>query len=365
MGTPIHGGDIVSARERITGRIIDFSANLNPMGMPPGVVRALQEATPEFAAYPDPQCRALTARLAEVWQVPKEYIVCGNGAADMIYRLVYALRPRKAMIVVPTFTEYQQALESIGCAIAHHHVWATSNFVLTDSILKNITSELDVVFLCNPNNPTGHVADQTLMRKILARCVTCGVLLVVDECFNEFLDDGAEDSVIDLTSSFPNLFVLRAFTKIYAMAGLRLGYCVCSHGALLERMKMCGQPWSVSTPAQIAGLAALDDQRYLQATHRLIAEERDYLINALTGLGFKVIGSKANFIFFKLSCTMPPLVEQLEEKGIVVRTCEDFVGLDENYYRIAVRTHEENSILIQALAEILSKPEMIRLPVEE
>lgn len=352
MGKTIHGGDILSAQERINGRILDFSANLNPLGLPPGIVNALQNNVDSFTTYPDPFCRRLRCALAKKKQVPYEYIMCGNGAAELIYLLVNAIKPQKAMVVVPTFTEYQQALESVGCTVAHHHVWETSNFKVSETILSTITPQLDMLFICNPNNPTGEIVEQTLLRKILARCFSCGVTLVVDECFNNFLDEPEENSIIDLTDTFPNLFVLRAFTKIYAMAGLRLGYSVCSNKDLLEKMNECRAPWSVSTPAQVAGLAALGEKDYLKSTASLIQEERAYLKEELRDLGFKVMGSHANFIFFRLFDGMGEIKGKLEKGGILIRSCGDFAGLDEGYYRIAVRTHNENEMLIDALRVI-------------
>ena len=347
----VHGGDIYSAKERIEGEIIDFSANINPLGLPQSVKEALGNAMDAFSHYPDPICRELVKELAESEQVRQEHILCGNGAADLIFRAVWAMRPRSALIAVPTFSEYEQALTACGCKVDYFELKAESGFQVTEELLEHIQPQTDIVFLCNPNNPTGQLTEQKLLERILARCASCGALLVVDECFRDFLDEPMQNSMNGWVDSFPNLMILRAFTKHYAMAGLRLGYCLCSNPPLLERMVQCGQPWSVSVPAQIAGLAALQDRDYLEKSRELITQERTYLKESFARLQIPVIGSQANYLFFRCE---QPLSEALEGCGILIRSCANYRGLDESYYRIAVKSHADNEKLVAALTAVLS-----------
>ena len=351
----VHGGDIYSAKERIEGEIIDFSANINPLGLPQSVKEALGNAMDAFSHYPDPICRELVKELAESEQVRQEHILCGNGAADLIFRAVWAMRPRSALIAVPTFSEYEQALTACGCKVDYFELKAENGFQLTEELLEHIQPQTDIVFLCNPNNPTGQLTEQKLLERILARCASCGALLVVDECFRDFLDEPMQNSMNGWVESFPNLMILRAFTKHYAMAGLRLGYCLCSNPPLLERMTQCGQPWSVSVPAQIAGLAALQDRDYLERSRELITQERRYLKESFMRLQIPVIGSQANYIFFYLP-EIPELQQELEKSGILIRSCDNYRGLERGYYRIAVRTHAENERLVAALEAVLQPP---------
>ena len=227
-------------------------------------------------------------------QIAPEHILCANGAAELIFRLVQAIRPRCALVVAPTFAEYEQALNGCSCRVEYHLLKEEQDFVLDDSVLEKIHPHTGIVFLCNPNNPTGQLVDQKLLERILVRCSSCGALLVVDECFRDFLEDCDGNSMKGWVEEFPNLLILRAFTKHFAMAGLRLGYCLCANPPLLERMAGLGQPWGVSVPAQIAGVAALSDTDYLHRTRELIAQERDYLKQQLSKLPVRVIGSQAN-----------------------------------------------------------------------
>ena len=182
-----HGGDWAGYRAQYGHDALDFSANVSPLGLPQGVANAIAAALPHADRYPDPLCRALRAKLAPHEGIPSESILCGNGAADLIFRLAWAAKPRTALVTAPTFAEYAAALESAGCAVRRHFLQAAVDFAVTDSILSSITPEVDMVFLCQPNNPTGQLTPLPLVERILRRCEACGALLVVDECFLDFL----------------------------------------------------------------------------------------------------------------------------------------------------------------------------------
>ena len=210
---------------------------------------------------------------------------------------------------------------------------------------------MDMVFLCQPNNPTGRTIPRPLLLELLARCKEIGALLAVDECFLDFLDDPAAFTLAGALAEYPNLLILRSFTKLYAMAGVRLGYCLSSDPLLLNAMVSAGPPWAVSSLAQAAGLAALEEAEYVQRTRTLIQTERPRLVTHLEGLGLRVIPGEANFLLFRCDA---PLSAPLGQAGILLRGCGNYRGLDATWYRAAVRSHEDNVLLIQAIKEVLA-----------
>ncbi len=343
-----HGGDWAGYEEKYAKTPMDFSANTSPFGMPGRVREAAAASLDRADRYPDPACRALRCGLAERYGLAPEDILCGNGAADLIDRLCLALRPGRALITAPTFTEYRTALARVGCEVRAAVLDEENDFRLDARFLEAITPDLDAVILCEPNNPTGQITDRALLEAVAARCDAMDILLVLDECFVDFLEAPEAHSMLRETVRH-RLLILRAFTKFYGMAGLRLGWCVCGDRALLEHMREAGQPWPVSIPAQAGGLAALAEGSYAARLRALIGQERPRLTRALEDCGCRVIPGCANFLLFYDAC--PGVAERLAERGVLLRRCDDFEGLEAGWYRIAVRTPGENDALIQALKE--------------
>lgn len=347
-----HGGDIVGARAIWKGKLLDFSANLNPLGMPESVRKAAEDAVREAIHYPDPLCRELCAAIARRDNVTPEQVLCGNGAADLVFRLAFSQRPRRVLVTAPTFSEYEDAVRAAGGEVVYHRLTPENDFDLTEAVLDDLDDSLDMAFFCTPNNPTGRLINRDLMLRILERCREKGIRVVVDECFLSLSDPGEQVSLAGELESFSNLVLLRAFTKSYAIPGLRLGYCLSADTALLDGLSRCAQPWSVSGPAQAAGLAALAEPEYPARARQLIAVERSWLIDALRGLGLRVCPSQVNYILFRA-----PGVDDLKERllvhGVLIRSCANYVGLGSDYYRVAVRPHRENEGLIGAMKEVL------------
>jgi threonine-phosphate decarboxylase len=339
-----HGGDIYGN----PGVTLDFSVNTNPLGLPEEVRCALQSRVEEFARYPDPHCRELRGAIAAFESVPADWILCGNGAADLIYRLCYAMKPQKALVCAPTFSEYERALQQVGCQVEYHILAEANQFALTEKILMQLTPGIDMIFLCHPNNPTGSLIPLDLMERILNRAQENKTLTVIDECFLDFTDgESAKRNLRDM----PGLVVLKAFTKMYSMAGLRLGYLLCSDANVINKTNAAAQCWSVSVPAQIAGVAALSLSDWQDRTRRHITEERRLLSEKLSSLGITVFPSDANFLLLRYA---KPLYESLLQKGILIRKCENFKGLDKFYYRIGVKTRLDNIRLVEAVKEIIN-----------
>ncbi len=338
-----HGGDIYTNAEIH----LDFSVNVNPLGMPEAARRALFAAADALIRYPDPQCRALRKALAEKYGIAPEAILCGNGAADMIFRVCACLKPKKALTLAPTFSEYERPVKLFGGEMAEYRLKEADGFALTDDILEAPTPDAELFFLCNPNNPTGRLAPFDLLRRVTEVCAKNGTLLMVDECFLEFTGG---PSMVPLLKEFPNLLILNAFTKLYALAGLRLGYLLCADTALLSRVAAFGAEWSVSAAAQAAGLGSLEEPTWAERTRSLVRAERNFMRESLTALGLSVSPADANFLLLKSPL---PLHEPLKKRGILVRNCANFTGLNEQFIRIGLKTREENEALLQALKVVL------------
>ncbi len=341
-----HGGDLYTQPIQL-----DFSANTNPFGTPESVRRAVIESVDMLNQYPDPYCRELTAALADFEKLPQKYILCGCGAAELIFSFCTAVKPKNALELAPTFSEYSAALESVECEVERYLLNKENNFLLTENFLEFLqNSDCEAIFLCNPNNPTGQTIEPALLEKIVQVCSEKGIRLFLDECFLDFSDQGRDLSVKGMLETYHSLFILKAFTKSYGMAGLRLGYCLSADEGLLRAMGRSVQPWNVSLPAQKAGVAALRETQFLERTREEIQTQRRWLQDRFKKMGFYVCPAQANYL---LLYHKVPIVERLAEKGILVRDCSNYHGLEHGWLRVAIRKEEENRILIDTIESIL------------
>lgn len=340
----IHGGNVYQYQN-----CVDFSANCNPLGTPESVKNAIIESLSHINDYPQVGCAPLKETIAQYEGVEKSEVICGNGAAELIFSLCRALKPKKALLPAPTFAEYEQALTSVGCSCSHFFLKEEQNFSMDDSFLKEIAKEFNIIFLCNPNNPTGILTKREFLVKVLEKCREHSVFLVVDECFLDFVKEPESYTLKGVLKEYPNLFLLKAFTKRYAMAGVRLGYGLTANRELLEKMESVTQPWNVSSLAQAAGLAALKEREYVKQGRETVFREQEFLKKEMKALGFQVFPSEANYIFFKGEKN---LFEKCVEKGILIRDCSNYPGLKSGFFRIAVKSHEDNKTLLRVLKEI-------------
>lgn len=343
MNDYTHGGEIYGKNIRL-----DYSVNTNPLGMPERVRRAAEEAVRESFRYPDGLCTELRQAIAGAEGLEADRIICGNGASDLIYRYAFAVKARRALIPAPAFSEYEKAFALAGTEIVRYPLREEEGFALDEGILS-AAERADVTVLCSPDNPAGGLADRGLLSRLLEKTEAQGKRLLFDECFMELAGCGKEYSMLSLAGERRGLFVLRAFTKTYAMAGLRLGYGVTGDERLLASMREAGAPWSVSVVAQRAGIAALGEADYLFRAVSLIKRERDYLTAGLAGLGCTVYPSRANYILFR---SEEPLYDRLLSQGILIRRCGNYPGLDESYYRICVGLHGDNEELLRIMKDI-------------
>lgn len=345
-----HGGDWAGFKREYGFEPLDFSANVSPLGVPSSVVKAITDAAEEADKYPDPLCRDLSDQIASYEGVPSEDVICGNGAADIIFRFAAYMKGKRCLVTAPTFSEYETALTANGCEVKRYRLLEENGFRVDRGFLAEITDDIDIVFLCEPNNPTGVTSGREFLMEALSTCEKHDAVLVIDECFNEFIDDPQSQTMKKALDSTRNLLILKAFTKVFAMAGVRLGYGLCSNREIIEGIRRSGQPWAVSGLAQAAGIAALKEPEYVTRLSKMVKRERAFLFEGLTDLGLTVIPGEANYLLFKAP---GDLEQKMREKGILIRDCSNYPGLGDGWFRTAVRTREDNEILLEKMKKVL------------
>lgn len=330
-----HGGDVY--RNPIE---YDFSINVNPLGMPLASIQAAHEGIVLTGRYPDYRAEQLCRAIAKAQNIPADRIIPGNGAAELLYALGQTI-PGKALAIAPTFTGYAEAVAAGGGEMSY-----AGN---EQELIEKLDDSIRLVFLCNPNNPTGTLFTREQILRVLAKAEAMQAYVCVDECFLPFLEEEALYSMLPYLAKHPRLLVLRAFTKIYCMAGLRLGYLACGDTELQSRIRAKLQPWNTSIPAQMAGIAALSDTEYLAKTRENLQAERAYLVPRLRELVAEVYDGYGNFLLFR---DEPDLKERMLDVGVLIRACGDFEGLDDTYFRIGIRSHSENQEFIRRLVRV-------------
>ncbi len=337
-----HGGDVFENQIDL-----DFSININPLGMPSEVAKAIKNAVSTADIYPDFKARKLVAAISKKHAVKEECVVVGNGASELILAIART-GVKRGVIIQPTFSEYAESLAKAGVEFENFVMSGDLQFSLCD--VGKIPA-CDICFLCSPNNPTGRLVRLDAVAKLAARLEKTGGVLVLDECFMDF---AAGESCVSIFEKHPNIIAIRALTKSHAMAGVRLGYLLCGKEEYARKIKGQLPMWNVSHLAQRGGEAALDCCDFADML-QVVESGRAYLSESLSGLGFEVYKSDANFILFKAGFD---LKTPLLQRGILIRDAGNFVGLCENTFRICVSVKEKNEILIQNIKEIISEREL-------
>jgi len=353
MFTSNHGGNIREAAA-LAGvnpeTLIDFSANINPLGMPATLKRALMENLELAQRYPDPDYVALHQALAKHHQVPQRWLMAGNGETELIFQLLAHLAPRHALLLTPGFAEYRRVLSRVGCRISDYPLTEADGWQPDDRLVAALTADLDCLILCTPNNPTGLMPDRRLMQAIVSRCAELGIALVVDEAFIDFMPNAA--GCTGWLAENPHLWVLRSLTKFYAIPGLRLGYVINSDEQQVAALRAGREPWTINAFAALAGEIVLNDEAYQQATFQWLETERPFLLQALNALPeITVWQGEANYLFFRYDGDKD-LQRGLLAQRILIRSCANYPGLDKRYFRVAVKSRADNEALITALTDI-------------
>ena len=350
-----HGGNIISiARQRGFSPVesIDFSASINPLGLSQKVKEAIIGALDDLVHYPDNDCNELILTLADVHGVPAEYFAIANGSTEIIYNLPALLPGKSALIISPSFSEYSYALLQHHCEVRHLILSPRNNFALNLEVLGNALQEdYDALYLCNPGNPSGMLYPREVVKQVYALCRETDTFLVLDEAFMDFCEEASAKEVI-ITSDHG--IVLRSMTKFYGIPGLRLGYAM-ADPTIIERLTAMGGPWRVNTLAQVAGVTALRDGDYTKHSVEYITRLRNDLSQGLSCFPqLTVYPSSANFLLVEINSdiTSTELKERLMKKMILIRDCSTFAGLSNSFFRVAVRTEQENARLLACLKEI-------------
>ena len=366
----IHGGQVYQLAKQL-GRpvdaLIDFSASMNPLGPPASVVQAMGNAVHECQHYPDPYSEDLRARLAQEHGIAGESILVGNGSAELIRILPQALALRHALIVGPTFSEFENSLRLAGARCTFVHAVSTQRYAPSLARVSEILEEWRLspnkkgrkevannhaVFVCNPNSPTGRRISLRDLRQMVRQVDRVGCWMVVDEAF---IDWCPSHSLIKDITQYRRLIVLRSFTKFFAMPGIRLGYAA-GEPEVIESIRKHLPPWSVNHVAQVAGMAALEDSRFRQRSQRFMQQERsDFMAKLRTIPGLRLIPSQANFVMVEVpsGCITQNIVARLQEQGILVRDCQTFSGVTQPALRFGVRLRRDNHRLVQVLKKVL------------
>ncbi|EPD8844103.1 threonine-phosphate decarboxylase CobD [Listeria monocytogenes] len=355
--TASHGGNYneLAKQHGLTKEmVLDFSANINPLGVPASLKQTITTNLDKLVEYPEPDYLALRARIASFHQLDLANVIPGNGATELIFGIAKVTKAQKVLVLAPTFAEYERAF--FDAEIVYAELTKETNFAAAASVLTMLEQDLDIeaVCLCNPNNPTGQLISQKEMVEIANLCEKRNIYLIIDEAFMDFLEENEAISMINYLERFPHVAIIRAFTKFFAIPGLRLGYLLTKNNLLAEALLQMREPWSINTFADLAGQILLEDKTYIKQTYQWIHKEREFLYTGLCEFPeLTVFEPSVNYIFFHLEKPFD-LRKELLLKGIFIRSCANYRGLTENYYRVAVRSRADNRQLLTALEVIFS-----------
>ena len=357
----VHGGEVWEIAKE-TGLsvedLVDFSSSINPLGPSPRALEAIKNSFDKLTLYPDSNSTALREALAcHFGKINKNNVIMGNGSTELIYLFaqVFLKRGDVALVAAPSFGEYANAIIRSGGKPKHLKLTQDFQFEL-DAFLEEM-KDAKTIFLCNPNNPTSILIPDNILERIVEKALEEDVVILLDEDFIEFVEDEKRHSFVNRIDRFPNVFVLRTFTKFYGLTGLRVGYGIADEETIevFSRAKM---PWNVNSLAEAAAMVALADEEHSRRTMEVVKEQKKFLSNELSRIdGFSVFPADTNFILIdvrKTGVRASQLREKMIRQGLLVRDCSSFMGLDAFYVRVAVRTRRENERLLDAFRKVLT-----------
>jgi len=358
MKTETHGGNIYKIEEEYgysLDEILDYSANINPIGLSPKIEKTIMGTMDLLLHYPDPQYRSTCIAIAKHHGIPVEYIIPGNGATELIFLYCRVRKPKKSLILSPTFSEYEKALRESGSEIVLHELREKDGFIPDfDEIISEINSSFDLVTICNPNNPTGVLCDREDILKLSKHCESTGTQIMIDESFLEFRHDEDERTVISENQP-GNLFILRSMTKIFAMPGLRMGYAVTSDKKIAEEINSAKEPWTINIFAARVAEKMIEDSDYLMETRDFISDEIEYIKERLKEIDWlKSYPPTVNYFLARIEngLSAQELRERMIKDKVLIRDASNFHFLDDSYVRFAIKDRKSNERLIEVLKEV-------------
>jgi len=354
-----HGGNVKQICDKCglnPDEIIDFSASINPLGCPDVVRKAVAEQFNDIQHYPDSQCNDLRKAIAERTPCNESNVIIGNGSNELFYLIPRALQPKKGVLLQPTFAEFSDAFSNSNIDVIEI-INDDKDFPVINTNIPRLKSvEECMVFLCNPNNPTGQLTRKEDIIELVKD--NPKRMIVIDEAFMDFIEDDEKYSVIKEAPLMDNLIVVRSLTKFYGFPGLRLGYLV-SNESTVNKLMRYKEPWTVNTIAQVAGLAAINDKEFAINTRQYISVEKAFLYDGLTTIkGIHPFQPTVNFILVRIEeskKTSSSIQDVLMKNNILIRNCSNFKGLDETYFRVAVKTRKQNQKLLDALKSVMDE----------
>jgi threonine-phosphate decarboxylase len=356
-----HGSDLETI-EKVYGikkeDIVSFSANVNPLGISPKLKVSLAERIDAIMIYPDREYSSLRRCIADYVKAEPADIIVGNGSTELISLFIQIRHPKKALIVGPTYSEYEREVALGGGLTLYHRLEEENQFQLDiASLEKEMTPDVELLVICNPNNPTSSAITRNDMRRILDICKRKGIFVMVDETYVEFAEDIQKITSIPLTGYYNNLIILRGISKFFAAPGLRLGYAVCGNTDLLKEMNQRKNPWTINSLAAIAGEIMFTDEEYIRETRSLIARERSRICTILNSCpNVKYFAPTANFVLVKIlreDVSSMDLFEAAIRKGFMIRDCSTFPFLNNKFIRFCFMLPELNDQLLEVLLSAL------------
>ena len=354
-----HGSDLETIEKLYNIKredIISFSANVNPLGISPKLKATLSDRIDAIMSYPDREYSSLRKKIADYIHTDMENIIVGNGSTELISLFIQIKHPSKVLIIGPTYSEYEREVSLGGGLTRYYRLEEENDFALDiPKLEEELTSEIDLLAICNPNNPTSTAITKNDMRKILDICKQKGIFVMVDETYVEFAEDVSKITCAPLTAYYNNLIILRGISKFFAAPGLRLGYAVCGNPNLLREINQRKNPWTINSLAAIAGEIMFTDEEYISQTRDLIAKERDRICTLLdTCKNLRYYKPTANFMLVKIlreDITSMDLFEAAIKKGFMIRDCSTFPFLSNKFVRFCFMAPEANDALLQVLLE--------------
>lgn len=357
-----HGSDLEKIAEHYgipKDSIINFGANVNPLGLSENVKEEVARRLDIISSYPDREYASLRHIIGNYCQVSPSHILVGNGSTELISLLIEQMHPKKTLILGPTYSEYARELSLGGNIQEYYHLDSSNAFCLDiPDFLKRLQARYDLLIICNPNNPTSSVISTEEMRQILDVCKETGTFVMIDETYVEFAPVLSQVTAMPLIKDFDNFIILRGVSKFFAAPGLRLGYGVTSSHTLLEGIKEHQIPWSLNSIGALAGELMLQDTGYIQKTRELILSERARMLKELRRLPhITVYDAAANFILIQIhkdDTTAFDIFESCIKKGLMIRDCSSFQCLEGEYVRFCIMNPEDNTLLLNTLREALA-----------
>lgn len=359
-----HGSDLEKI-ERIYGikkeDIVSFSANVNPLGISDKLRSTLPSHLDVISTYPDREYSALREVIAKYCETDAENILVGNGSTELITLFIKTVSPKKAVIIGPTYSEYERELSLAGGKSVYYPLCEEDDFVLDEKdLIGSLDGATDMLIMCNPNNPTSSAISSKKMRTVLDACRKLGIFVMIDETYVEFSEDYDSINCVPLIKDHDNLCLLRGVSKFFAAPGLRLGYAICNNPDMMKKMSALKDPWTVSSISDVAGQLMFSDEDYINATKELIFSERKRVTKALRDIdGLKVYEPSANFVLCRITkenVDADILFDKAIRNNMMIRNCSTFPFLDNRFFRICFMSRKDNDKLLALIQTVMSDP---------